>query len=119
MIYRLDRFEMKFVLNPEIRERLLPKLLPHLRADENAGEGAHYPIVSLYYDNQDRDCYWEKVRGERSRRKLRVRVYGSSDGTLPPTSFVEVKHKADGRNVKRRAQMTLEQALVVASGGTP
>jgi SPX domain protein involved in polyphosphate accumulation len=114
--YRLDRFEMKFVITRAQRDKLMPHLLPHLRADENAGDGAFYPIVSLYYDNQERDCYWEKIRGQKSRRKLRVRVYGSSDGSLPPTCFVEVKHKCDGRGVKRRARMPLEAALRVAAG---
>jgi hypothetical protein len=114
--YRLDRFEMKFLITREQRAKLMPHLLPHLRADENAGEGALYPIVNLYYDNAMRDCYWEKIRGEKSRRKLRVRVYGSLDGSLPPTSFVEVKHKCEGRGVKRRARMSLEDALTVASG---
>jgi hypothetical protein len=90
--------------------------MPHLRADENAGEGAFYPIVSLYYDTRDRDCYWEQIRGAKSRRKLRVRVYGSLDGSLPPTVFVEVKHKCDGRGVKRRVRTSLEDALRIASG---
>lgn len=107
---------MKFLITREQRARLMPHLLPYLRADENAGEGALYPIVNLYYDNEARDCYWEKVRGEKSRRKLRVRVYGSLDGSLPPTIFVEVKHKCEGRGVKRRARMSLEDALTVASG---
>ena len=107
---------MKFVIDRDVRDRLLPHLMPHLRADENAGEGAFYPIVSLYYDNPERDCYWEKMRGARSRRKLRVRVYGSRDGSLPPTSFVEVKHKCDGRGVKRRVRVSLEDALTIASG---
>jgi hypothetical protein len=114
--YSLDRFEMKFLIPREKRATLMPHLLPCLRADENAGEGAFYPIVNLYYDNAARDCYWEKIRGERSRRKLRVRVYGSLDGSLPPTSFVEVKHKCEGRGVKRRARMPLEKALAVAAG---
>jgi hypothetical protein len=116
--FRLDRFEMKFVITREQRERLMPRLLPRLRADENAGEGAFYPIISLYYDNDARDCYWEKILGEGSRRKLRVRVYGSLDGALPPTCFVEVKHKCEGRGVKRRARMPLEAALAVADGKT-
>lgn len=107
---------MKFVIGREVRERLMPHLMPHLKADENAGEGAFYPIVSLYYDNPQRDCYWEKIRGAKSRRKLRVRVYGSLDGSLPPTSFVEVKHKCDGRGVKRRIRMPLASALTVADG---
>ena len=67
--YRLDRFEMKFVITREQRDALMPHLLPHLRADVNAGDDAFYPIISLYYDNPDRDCYWEKIRGQGSRRK--------------------------------------------------
>ncbi len=107
---------MKFVITREQRAMLMPSLLPHLRADENAGDGAFYPIISVYYDTPDRDCYWEKIRGFDSRRKLRVRVYGSLDGTLPPTSFVEVKHKCEGRGVKRRLRLSLEDALAVADG---
>jgi SPX domain protein involved in polyphosphate accumulation len=114
--YRLDRFEMKFVITREQRDALMPSLLPHLRADANAGDNAFYPIISLYYDNPDRDCYWEKIRGQKSRRKLRVRVYGSLDGKVPPTSFIEIKHKCDSRVVKRRAQMPLEAALTVGEG---
>ena len=114
--FRIDRFEIKFVITGTQRASLMPYLLPRLRADENAGEGAFYPIVSLYYDNAERDCYWEKAQGQGSRRKLRVRVYGSLDGALPPTCFAEIKHKCDGRNVKRRARMPLEAALAVADG---
>ncbi len=116
VIYRLDRFEIKFVITQKQRDALMPHLLPHLQADENAGDGAFYPIVSLYYDNEDRDCYWEKERQQGSRRKLRVRVYGSLDGKLPPTCFVEVKHKCDGRGVKRRARIPLDAALAIADG---
>lgn len=94
----------------------MPELLPHLRADENAVTGAHYPIVSVYYDNAERDCYWENLNGAKSRRKLRVRLYGSQCGGQPPTCFAEVKHKVEGRNVKRRARLSIEEALSVAAG---
>lgn len=110
---RLDRFEMKFVLTPEQKEVLMPCLLPKLRPDGYGDAEGFYPIVSLYYDSFDRDCYWEKVRGQGSRRKLRVRVYGSRDGALPPTSFVEIKHKCDSRVVKRRVEMPTEAALAI------
>src|SRR5579862_3635373 len=114
--FRFDRLELKFVITPEQRENLMSGILPHVRADENATETAYYPIVSLYYDNQDRDCYWQKVRGWPSRRKMRVRVYGSLDGALPPTTFMEVKHKHFGRVVKRRARIPLDMALAVGAG---
>ncbi len=114
VIHRLDRFEMKFIITRAMRERMLEKMERHLRPDEVAGAGGHYPIVSLYYDTPARDCYWENINGAESRRKLRVRVYGSSAGPVPPTCFAEIKHKVDGRNVKRRACLSLEEALTVA-----
>lgn len=110
---------MKFVISAAQREALMEKVGPHLRADANADETAYYPIVSLYYDTPERDCYWEKVRGLSNRRKFRVRVYGSLDGKLPPTVFIEVKHKADGRGVKRRARLPLDEALRVGEGKWP
>ncbi len=97
----------------------MTQLAPHLRPDENAGTGAQYPVVSLYYDNGERDCYWEKARGLPSRRKLRVRVYGSKDGAVPATAFIEVKHKCDGRGVKRRVKLPLEHALRAGDGLWP
>lgn len=117
--YRLDRFEMKFVIDGPTRSRLMESLSPHLRADANADETAYYPIVSLYYDNDERDCYWEKIRGSGNRRKFRVRVYGSNNGKIPPSVFIEVKHKQDSRGVKRRVRMPLEEALRVGEGKMP
>jgi hypothetical protein len=110
---------MKFVINAEVRAALMAHLGPHLKADANADDSAYYPIVSLYYDTADRDCYWEKIRGVQNRRKFRVRVYGSLDGKLPPTVFIEVKHKQDGRGVKRRVRMGLEDALRIGQGQWP
>ncbi|MEO6741658.1 MAG: polyphosphate polymerase domain-containing protein [Chthoniobacteraceae bacterium] len=110
---------MKFEVSAAQRGVLMEQLVPCLRADEYAGAGARYPVVSLYYDNADRDCYWEKARSLPSRRKLRVRVYGSRDGAVPSVSFVEIKHKCDGRGVKRRVMLPLAQALRVCDGAEP
>lgn len=116
---RLDRFEMKFRVSAAQRAFLTTQFAPQLRPDENAGDGARYPVVSLYFDNEDRDCYWENARGLPSRRKLRVRVYGSRDGKVPATTFIEIKHKCDGRGVKRRVQLPTEQALRIGEGLWP
>ncbi|GDX10698.1 VTC domain-containing protein [Verrucomicrobiota bacterium] len=110
---------MKFAITPAQRAALMAQLGSYLRADENAGDGARYPVVSLYYDNAERDCYWDKARSLPSRRKLRVRVYGSHDGAVPASSFVEIKHKCDGRGVKRRVPLPLAQALRVCEGLQP
>ncbi len=112
-----DRFEYKFLLTLDQRAALLASLAGQLQPDTQGGSDGRYPIVSLYYDSPDRRCYWDNWRGVPSRRKLRVRVYGSEDGAIAPTSFIEVKHKADGRGVKRRVQTTLSRALALAAGG--
>jgi SPX domain protein involved in polyphosphate accumulation len=114
-----DRFEYKFLIRRSQRDELLGQLANQLLADTHGGSDGHYPIISLYYDAPDLRCYWDNWRGVPSRRKLRVRVYGSNDGAIPPTSFIEVKHKSDGRGVKRRIQTTLAQALAVTQGATP
>ncbi len=119
MSFRFDRFEMKFLINAAQRAALMEKLDPHLRPDANADETAFYPIVSMYYDSEDRDCYWEHQQELAFRKKLRVRVYGSLTGGLPPTSFIEIKHKDDKRGVKRRAQMPYQDAIRVGQGEWP
>lgn len=110
---------MKFVISAAQRAALMEKLDPLLRPDANADEAAYYPIVNLYYDSAERDCYWEKIRGERNRRKVRVRIYGSLDEGRPPTTFIEIKHKLEGRGVKRRVQLSLPDALLVGRGEAP
>jgi hypothetical protein len=111
-----ERFEFKFLITQEQRDQVLEALGGELQPDANGGSGGVYPIVSLYYDTLDWRCYWEAWQGMASRRKLRVRVYGTADGKIAPTSFVEVKHKVDGRGVKRRVQTSLENALQIGAG---
>lgn len=109
---------MKCVITERQYADLMMALEHRLRPDENADETAYYPVVSLYYDNAERDCFWERYHGNPSRRKIRVRLYGTSDGRQPPTCFLEVKHKDCGRGVKRRVKLPLEAALQAASGAT-
>ncbi|BDS08783.1 VTC domain-containing protein [Oceaniferula spumae] len=115
---RVDRTEFKFLIPLTMRDEVIEVVSKHAGYDEEAGGSSQYPIISQYYDNDHRDCYWEKQRGQKSRRKLRIRVYGSSDSDIPPTTFIEVKHKCDGRGVKRRLRLPMEDALELVEGGT-
>jgi len=112
-----QRFEFKFLITARQREAVFATFNGDLRPDTNGADGGVYPIVNLYYDTPDRRCYWEAWRGVPSRRKLRVRIYGSADGGIAPTSFVEVKHKVDGLGVKRRVETSLAHALEIGLGG--
>ena len=111
-----ERFEFKFLLNAEQHERFLNGFSDALRPDLQGGPTGVYPVVSLYYDTPDWQCYWEAWRKMPSRRKLRVRVYGTADGRIEPTSFIEVKHKVDGLGFKRRVETDLATALALVEG---
>lgn len=111
-----DRFEVKMLLNPLQRTGLADAFGARLKPDTEASPNGEYPIVTLYYDTPDHRSFWDSWRGVGSRRKLRVRVYGSSDGRISPAVFVEVKHKVDGRGVKRRLRLGFETAGALVSG---
>lgn len=118
MFPRVDRTEFKFLIPLTMRDEVIAEVEKYTGYDEEAGGSSQYPIISQYYDNAYRDCYWEKQRGQKSRRKLRIRVYGSDEGNMPPTTFIEVKHKHYGRGVKRRLRLPMDDALELAEGGT-
>ncbi len=116
MTYRLDRYEFKFLISREQRDAIIRQFPATVQADRNSGEDAGYRIYSLYFDSPERDCYWEKIRGLRSRRKLRVRLYESTRAAASGACFVEIKHKHEGRGVKRRLHVPLEEALQITAG---
>lgn len=107
MDIRQARREFKFRLPAECAEAVLADIRGWLPQDENGASGA-YPIVSQYYDSVERDAYWERDRKVGNRRKLRVRIYGTTNGEIPPSAFLEVKHKRDGVGVKRRMTVPVE-----------
>lgn len=98
------------------KKELEDEVRRHLSEDQASGGTGEYPIVSQYYDSKDRDCYWERVRKLRSRRKVRVRFYGCESGQIAPAAFVEVKHKLSGEGGKRRLQVPVEVAQDFVSG---
>lgn len=83
---------------------------------DQVGNDGRYPIVSQYYDSPQRECYWEKVRRLQSRRKIRVRMYGSDRAAIPPAGFVEIKHKLDGVGGKRRLPVPMDVAARFVAG---
>jgi hypothetical protein len=111
-----DRLEFKFLLLGHQFEVLFSALAPFLLPDPHAGPDGYYPVASLYYDSPTRDCYWDGWRGLPTRRKLRIRTYGTPESASAPNSFLEVKYKADGRGAKRRVQTSLSNALQIANG---
>lgn len=112
-----NRREFKFVLKPGLLDQVRAAVGEHLVPDRGAIDG--YPVISEYFDTPERNSYWQKVFGVPNRRRVRGRVYGRSDGSIPPSAFVEVKHKLDGTTVKRRLTMDMGKLNEFSEGKIP
>ena len=110
------RFELKYILSLAARDALLAHFPGRILPDKLGGPTGCYPVVSLYCDSADQRCYWDTWRGVPSRRKLRLRLYGTKDGAIPAATFVEIKHRDGGQGAKRRVELPLEQAVALANG---
>lgn len=102
-----SRFELKYLLHHTAVARLAEIMEPHVRADPHGGPDGHYRVASLYYDSPGLRCYWEKIDGEKVRRKVRIRTYGDR----PAVAFLEVKQRYNLSVQKRRVSGPIDQVL--------
>lgn len=105
------RYELKYLLRRDQTEPLLDELHAKLRLDAHASPLGTYPITSLYYDTAYYKAYWDKLNGHRSRRKLRVRVYGDTTITPQTPAFVEIKQRINKMMRKRRVPLTYAEGV--------
>jgi hypothetical protein len=112
-----NRREFKFVIPPHLAHVLRARVADIMAADRGAEEG--YPVLSEYFDTTERASYWQKQFGVPNRRRVRSRVYGRSDGGIPASAFIEVKHKLDGVTVKRRVPVGLDELVLLSDGVIP
>ncbi len=113
MIRRFNRFELKYLLPVSKAEALIGDLAGRTEPDEHGGFSG-YPIRSLYYDSPDLDFFWDKIEGVKFRRKVRLRVYPSTQPIL--TGMVEIKQRINKTVQKRRLSLPLEAAYHLCEG---
>jgi hypothetical protein len=106
-----NRFELKYVASVESARELADALRTHARPDPHSGERG-YPVYSLYWDSPELEFFWEKLDGEKYRRKLRFRRYETGDQV-----YVEIKQRIDRTVQKRRTRIELARALELFGGG--
>jgi hypothetical protein len=102
-----QRFEFKYQMPAETIEGIIPELLKYMNPDPYARDlpNSSYFVGSLYYDSAGLDCYYQKLAGLRSRRKLRIRFY-EADLLDSSSVFVEIKKKYDAVVVKDRVSLS-------------
>jgi hypothetical protein len=112
-----NRREFKFILRPGQVSFIREKVAKYLAADVHARDG--YPVLSEYFDSSELTTYWQKQLGSPTRRRLRGRLYGCNDGTIPPAAYIEIKHKLDGTTVKRRVRCKVNDLTIFSRGEIP
>ncbi len=105
------RYELKYLIRRGQMDRLAADLATYMDRDSHGNELGQYPITSLYYDSPDYKAYWDKLDGHRSRRKVRVRVYGDQAVTPATLAFLEVKERINSQMRKRRVALRYDQAI--------
>ena len=97
-----NRFELKYLVEDGAARRFASDLEGYARSDPHS-EGGGYSVWSVYWDSPALTFFWEKIDGEKYRRKLRFRRYGRS-----PDVFVEIKQRVDRTVQKRRVRWSTE-----------
>lgn len=115
-IRHLNRFELKYLINLELAERIRNVLTNYLVVDDHGNEDGKYWLSSIYYDSPDYRCYWEKMDGVKFRRKLRIRYYENGEKITDFTPvFVEIKQRYDRITQKRRLTLPYQEAIELAT----
>ena len=105
-----QRYEKKYLLNPEQYQKIRAGLAPYMEADEHG----RYTICNLYYDTPDFQLIRTSLDKPVYKEKLRMRSYGvPADGD---SVFVELKKKYKGVVYKRRTAMEAGEALDYLAG---
>lgn len=100
-----QRFELKYILTRQQREKVLQAMAPYMRPDKFG----RTTICNIYFDTDDYRLIRRSVEKPAYKEKLRLRSYGRA--TSRSKTFVEMKRKYDGVVYKRRVSMPEEQAM--------
>lgn len=106
-----QRFEFKYQLPLCLVDGMIPKFLKHMQVDAYARDlpDNAYTVASLYYDSAGYGCYYDKIAGLKTRKKLRIRYYPDAvtlDANAPV--FLEIKRKYNNVVVKDRLALKYE-----------
>ncbi len=99
------RYELKFLLSKEQRERIMKCIEPYIRPDEYG----HSVIRNLYFDDERFRLIRRSMEKPEYKEKLRIRAYE----TVAPGSpvFVELKKKYQKEVFKRRVALPEADAM--------
>ena len=106
------RHELKYHINAADRAQLRARLRAVAKLDEHATTDGGYIVRSLYFDNYADKAIMDKLSGQSSREKFRLRYYNGD------TSFIrlERKSKTNRLSYKESVPVTAEQCQALLAG---
>jgi VTC domain len=113
-----SRFELKYLINETMAERVRDFVQCYLSMDEfSVGKPNYsYPVHSLYLDSDNLEIYWRTINGDKNRFKLRLRYY--SDHPDSPV-FFEIKRRMKDVILKQRGGVKQSAVPLLLSGHFP
>lgn len=96
------RHEIKFNINKNMAEILKQRLLLIMDIDTNSTIDNTYNIRSLYFDDLEKNAYFEKIDGVEYRKKYRIRIYNYDDSFIR----LECKYKHDNMTAKEQTKIS-------------
>jgi hypothetical protein len=113
-----QRFELKYLIEEGITERLRDFVRSYLEVDDYGARlpNFSYPVHSVYLDSDDLSLHHAWLNGTRNRFKLRLRYYHDIPGT---PVFFEIKRHADNCILKQRCGVWRKAIPLVLAGQLP
>lgn len=99
-----QRYEMKYMISVEQKERILERMKPYMELDEYG----RTVIRNIYYDTENHRLIRRSLERPVYKEKLRIRSYERANTDSPV--FVELKKKYESVVYKRRLSMPEETA---------
>lgn len=99
-----QRYEMKYMISVEQKERILERMKPYMELDEYG----RTVIRNIYYDTEHHRLIRRSLERPVYKEKLRIRSYERANTDSPV--FVELKKKYESVVYKRRLSMPEETA---------
>jgi hypothetical protein len=98
---KLQRFELKYIVEESVALSVRDHVSTHLELDEFSARQPNYsyPVHSLYLDSDDLLLYQSAINSEKNRFKLRLRFYNSEPDA---PVFFEIKRRVDNAIRKQR-----------------
>ena len=115
------RYELKYAIPAEWRNRILDLIRPFAEPDPKAGDLGHdrrgYQVNSLYFDSAQLNDYFERLDQAKVRDRLRVRTYDGPEARRP--IFLENKRKCGRMVIKHRSRLCDSQQWVECAEARP